>query len=76
MKLNMFTVCYDPPLASKTKRLIEEGLSSSMVSEDSSSGQFEIGTVRSYLNKDEIGDDDWDLLKRIENDGASYIELC
>lgn len=69
---------YNPGISKEAQKLIREEITPSMVSNDETSGQYEISEVEITLTKflDELdGEPDLLLIRKFVNEGVHYIEF-
>jgi hypothetical protein len=72
--MSRIIVEYNPPISVKTQYLIKNEITPSMISNDESSGQYEIDFVREKLVDNEL-EDDIKIIDELIEQGVHYIEI-
>jgi hypothetical protein len=65
---------YNPPISVKTQYLIKNEITPSMISNDETSGQYDVSTVKEKLEYHEL-DDDLKIIDELIKEGVHYIEI-
>jgi hypothetical protein len=68
---------YNPPISMETQKLIRREVTPSMISDDETSGQYEISQVADAIEElDDLGNQkDLLLINDLINEGVHYIEF-
>lgn len=73
--MSRFLVEYDPSLSTMAKRIIVDGVTESMVSNDGTSCQYHLDMVKECLEENELYDD-LKVIKTLLSEDVVFIELC
>jgi len=65
---------YNPPISVKTQYLIKNEITPSMISNDETSGQYDINMVSEKLEYHEL-EDDLKIIDELIEQGVDYIEI-
>ncbi len=65
---------YNPPISVKTQYLIKNEITPSMISNDETSGQYDISMVKGKLEYHEL-EDDLKIIDGLIEQGVDYIEI-
>jgi hypothetical protein len=74
MIMSRIIVEYNPPLSERVQKIIRNEITPSMISNDESSGQYEIDFVREKLVDNEL-EDDIKIIDELIEQGVHYIEI-
>ncbi len=72
--MSRIIVEYNPPLSERVQKIIRNEITPSMISNDESSGQYEIDFVREKLVDNEL-EDDIKIIDELIEQGVHYIEI-